>query len=348
MTSMRIVPVILCGGSGTRLWPRSRKHLPKPFLPLLGERSLFQQTCDRFSDGEGFVAPIIVAGEAHRALIEAQLGGEGAARIIVEPAARNTAPAIALAAHALEPDDIMLVCPSDHHIAKPDAFRKAARAAASLAGEGWLVSLGITPDRPETGYGYLKRGEALGEGYRTAQFVEKPDLERAQEYLSEGGYLWNAGIFAFSAGRYLDELASHRPDMAKLVSEAADLSTREKQVIHPAADPFSQVTGESIDYAVMEETDRAALVDADIGWSDIGNWQALREARGASGDASGNITSGEVDLIDCANVMAETDGPRISIVGLQDVVVVVDGDEVLVTSADGAQHVGKLPGASGQ
>lgn len=348
MSSLRIVPVILCGGSGTRLWPRSRKERPKPFLPLLGERSLFQQTCDRFSADAGFGAPIVVAGQAHRELIEEQLGEHTDARIIIEPAAKNTAPAIALAAQLLEPDDIMLVCPSDHHIALVEAFQDAAKAAAELASEGWLVSLGIMPDRPETGYGYLKRGAALGVGCRTEEFVEKPDLARAEAYLAHGGYLWNAGIFAFSAARFLEELAKHRPEMAALVAQSADEAGFDERIIRPSEAPFAQIAGESVDYAVMEATDRAALVDADIGWSDIGNWEALRDARASEGEASGNVVTGNAELIDCSNVMVETDGPRVSVIGLQDVIVVVDGGEVLVTSADGAQKVGKLMGASGQ
>ncbi len=347
-TNQRIVPVILCGGSGTRLWPRSRKAKPKPFLPLLGERSLFQQTCDRFAGREEFGAPIVVAGDAHRALIEQQLGDTGDARIVIEPAARNTAPAIALAAHLLDPDDIMLVCPSDHHIAKLDAFLEAARAAAGLAGEGWLVSLGIRPDRPETGYGYLKRGEALARGFRTERFVEKPDLAQAETYLADGGYLWNAGIFAFGAGRFVDELQVHRPEMAGHAAASADGAAIDGRIVSPAADVFKQIAGESVDYALMEETKHAALVDADIGWSDIGDWQALKEARANIADEDGNVAIGTVDLIDSRNVMIESDGPRVSVVGLDNVIVVIDGDEVLVTSADGTQQVGKLPGASNQ
>ncbi len=346
--NQRIVPVILCGGSGTRLWPRSRKDKPKPFLPLLGERSLFQQTCDRFAGHDAFAAPVVVAGEAHCALIEQQLGDAQDARIIIEPSAKNTAPAIALAAQWLKPNDIMLVCPSDHFIAKPDAFRDAARAAAELASEGWLVSLGVTPHRPETGYGYLKRGEALDGGYRTERFVEKPDLERAEQYLADGGYLWNAGIFAFGAGRFLEELQSQRPEMASNAAASAHGAAMDERTVNPSADEFEQIDGESVDYAVMEGTSRAALVDADIGWSDIGDWNALKEARASLSDTAGNIALGTAEMIDSCNVMVESDGPRVSVVGLENVIVVVDGDEVLVTSADGTQQVGILPGASKQ
>lgn len=340
-----IVPVILCGGSGTRLWPRSRRHRPKPFLPLLGPKSLFEETIERFGGNGRFTAPVIVAGAAHRGLIEKQLAGRKA-RLAIEPAARNTAPAIALAARLLDPEDIMLVCPSDHHIARPDAFRDAVADAARLARDGWLVSLGIVPTAPETGYGYLKRGAPLGGGFATESFVEKPELARAEAFLADGGYLWNAGIFVFTAGRLLEELASHRPQMAAGVEQACAGARHDGATVYPAASPFDVIQGESIDYAVMEETDRAALVEADIGWSDIGSWTALRDAREA--DSNGNVVIGNAELVDCRAVMVDSDGPRVSVIGLEDVIVVVDGDEVLVTSAAGAQGVGRLGGASAQ
>lgn len=340
-----IVPIILCGGSGTRLWPRSRRDCPKPFLPLLGDRSLFQQTLARFAGDDAFAAPIVVAGEAHRRLVEDQLG-EASTRLIVEPQAKNTAPAIGLAAHLLDPDDVMLVCPSDHYIARPADFRASAQQAAALAAEGWLVSFGITPTGPETGYGYLERGEALGSGYRTARFVEKPDRRRAEQFLQSGNFLWNAGIFAFAAGRFRDELRRYRPDMATAVAEAARRAEIDSSTIFPAAEPFSNIEGESVDYAVMENTELAAMVTADIGWSDIGSWTALHAALG--GDDEGNTVRGPAELVDCTNVLVDSDGPRVSAIGLEDVVIVVDGDEILVTTAASAQLVGKLSGASGQ
>ena len=340
-----IVPVILCGGSGTRLWPRSRKARPKPFLPLVGKQSLFEETVSRFAGHEWFSAPVIVAGEAHRSLIEEQLG-DMPARLLIEPVAKNTAPAIALAANLLDDDDVMLVCPSDHHIARPDAFRHAVRSAADLARDGWLVSLGITPTAPETGYGYLERGEPLDHGYRTARFVEKPDRPRAEEFLKQGGFLWNAGIFVFTAGRLREELARHRPEMAEAVAEAARGANISDMIVRPLAEPFARIEGESIDYAVMEATDRAALVEADIGWSDIGSWTSLHDARVQ--DEADNSVTGRAVLVDCQNVLVDSDGPRVSAIGLHDVVIVVDGDEVLVTSADGAQKVGKLAGAARQ
>lgn len=344
MSEPTIHPVILCGGSGTRLWPRSRKAKPKPFLPLVGDRTLFEATLDRWLDEDNFAEPVIVAGAAHIEHIAEQAGEH--ATVIVEPAAKNTAPAIGLAAALLPSDAIMLVCPSDHHIADSASFTAAARAAAKLAAEDWMVAFGIAPDRPETGYGYIRTGEAIDGGSRVDRFVEKPDRATAEQFLAEGGHAWNGGIFAFRAGAFMDELEQHRPAMAEAVRKAVAGGRYDGQQFHPAAEPFAEMAGESVDYAVMENTQRAAVVPADMGWSDIGNWEALRDAR--PGDEAGNRTSGEVELVECRNVLVETDGPRVSVIGLDDVIVVVDGGEVLVTSAVGAQLVGKLSGAANQ
>lgn len=346
---MQIHPVILCGGSGTRLWPLSRKTLPKPFLPLVSEETLFEQAIWRVAGDDRFAAPMVVAGAAHGDLIAAQLGNAPGARLVVEPCARNTAPAIALAAALLPEDAVMLVCPSDHHIADSDAFRAAALAAAELAQADYLVSFGIAPDRPETGYGYLERGEPLAGGYVIRRFVEKPDLATAQAYLASGAFSWNGGIFAFRAGHLLAELAAHRPDMARLVMQAVAEGHDEGARFHPAAGPFAAIAGESIDYAVMENTARAAMVPVDMGWSDIGSWAALAEALADKADAAGNVVrGGTVDLADCHGVFALSDGPRISAVGLTDVCIIVANGEVLVTTREGAQAVGKLPGAVNQ
>ena len=343
-----IHPVILCGGSGTRLWPVSRKAMPKPFLPLVSDETLFEQAVSRVAGDARFAPPMVVAGAAHADLITAQLGQTAGARLVIEPAAKNTAPAIALAAALLPADAVMLVCPSDHHIADSAAFRAAALAAAALAREDYLVSFGIAADRPETGYGYLRRGEPLAGGYAIRQFVEKPDLERAREYLASGEYSWNGGIFAFRAGHLLAELAAHRPEMARLVAEAVAGGVAEGARFHPAAEPFAAIEGDSIDYAVMENTARAAMVPADMGWSDIGNWAALADALADGADAGGNVVRGHVDLAACRDVFATTDGPRISAVGLEGVCIIVSGGEVLVTTREGAQAVGKLPGAVSQ
>lgn len=341
-----IVPVILCGGGGTRLWPRSRRNCPKPFLPLLGERTLFQRALDRCADSGTFASPVLVAGKAHVELIEAQAADLADGSLIVEPSARNTAPAIALAAARLDPDAVMLVCPSDHYIADTAAFVEAAKAAAALACGDWLVSLAITPDRPETGYGYIKRGAGLSGGFEVERFVEKPSLERAEQFLAHGGYSWNGGIFAFRAGALLNELAEHRPDMARMVREAVGCGRQDGIAFHPDADAFDSIDGESIDYAVMENTRRAAMVPASMGWSDIGNWASLQDA--LARDEAGNHAEGQVELLDCEGVLALSNGPRISVVGLKNVCVIVDGDEVLVTSREGAAHVGKLSGAKDQ
>ena len=340
-----IHPVILCGGSGTRLWPLSRTALPKPFLPLVSDETLFEQAVRRVAGDDRFAAPMVVAGAAHADIIMQQLHGAPGARLVIEPAAKNTAPAIALAAALLAPDAVMLVCPSDHHIADSAAFCAAALAAAELARQDYLVSFGIAPDRPETGYGYLQRGEALAGGFAIRRFVEKPDLARAVTYLASGEYSWNGGIFAFRAGHLLAELAAHRPDMARLVADAVAGGHDDGARFYPASAPFVAIAGESIDYAVMENTARAAMVPAIMGWSDIGSWAALADALAASADSAGNVTRGSVDLDGCSGVLAISDSLRISAVGLHDVCIIVANGEVLVTSRSGAQAVGKLPGA---
>jgi mannose-1-phosphate guanylyltransferase/mannose-1-phosphate guanylyltransferase/mannose-6-phosphate isomerase len=326
-----IVPVILCGGSGTRLWPRSRAAKPKPFLPLVGDSTLFEASLRRCPADAGF----------------AQLGDAAAGAIIIEPEAKNTAAAIALAACRLPEDAVMLVCPSDHHIGDTGAFFETARAAASLAREGWLVSFGIEANFPETGFGYLKRGEPIGElGYRTAQFVEKPDLDRAKAFVAGGLHAWNGGIFAFRVGDFLEELAVHRPDLAAAVRQSVEQGRADRHRFHPEPRTFAEIKAESVDYAVMENTARAAMVPADIDWSDIGNWQALHQAR--QSDADGNCIAGDAELVDCRNVLVDTDGPKVSVIGLEDVIVVVDGDDVMITTAQGVQKVGKLDGAANQ
>jgi mannose-1-phosphate guanylyltransferase len=246
------------------------------------------------------------------------------------------------------PDDaVILVCPSDHHIADCDAFVAAARSAAVLAADGWLVSFGIEATGPETGFGYLKRGEPVNEdGFRVAQFIEKPDRARAEQLLSDGGCAWNGGIFAFRAGTFLEELRRHRPALANAVARSVAAGRKEGHRFHPEPSAFAEIESESVDYAVMENTTRAAMVPADMDWSDIGNWLALHHAREC--DAAGNCARGDVELVDCRNVLVDTDGPRVSVIGLSDVIVVVDGNDVMITAASGVQKVGKLHGATNQ
>ncbi len=341
----KIAPVILCGGSGTRLWPRSRAIKPKPFLSLVENETLFEAAINRCAGGK-FDKPTVVTGASHLPHVLAQSVGRELS-IIVEPTAKNTAPAIALAAARMPVHQTMLVCPSDHHISDPVAFANAAKAAAVLAQEGWLVSFGIEATIPETGFGYIRKGEGVSDSaYRIAEFVEKPDQSRAERYVADGNYFWNGGIFCFNAGRYLDALELVRPAMVQAIKKAVLWGHEEAECFYPNGEAFAGVVGDSIDYAVMEHTKRAAVVPVSMGWSDIGNWQALKEARIADGD--GNIVLGRAEVVDCRNVMVESDGPRVSVIDLEGVVVVVDGDEILVTSRAGAQKVGQLSGAKNQ
>lgn len=331
-----IQPVILCGGSGTRLWPLSRPERPKPFLPLLGKRSLFQQTLDRIGDPNRFELPVVVCGASHVDLVATQAGRH---ETIVEPAARNTAPAIALAAALAPHEALLLVCPSDHYIADTPAFLEAIERAAPVARKGRLVCFGIEPDRAETGYGYIERGAPLEEVHEVARFVEKPAFETAQAFLGNSDFVWNGGIFLFSAGRYLEELERNRPAMARAVERAVAEGCRDGTRFHPGREAFEAIETESVDYAVMENTDQAAVVSCDMGWSDIGDWSALMKARKQAGL---DLLAVGTRTVDTHAVMTLSDGPRISLVGVDNAIVVVDGDEVLVVSSGAAQDLRKL------
>ncbi|TYC85079.1 mannose-1-phosphate guanylyltransferase [Novosphingobium sp. BW1] len=349
----KMVPVVLSGGSGTRLWPRSRVSKPKPFLPLIGQQTLFEEAVSRCPAELGFASPVVVTGTLHVDHVEEQLGQEPGARIIVEPCARNTAAAIALAAYSLDEDDVMLVCPSDHHIGRPAVFAAAARDAASLASEGWLVSFGIEATAPETGFGYLLCGEAItsadgAKGFRTAKFVEKPDLAKAKAFLESGDYSWNGGIFAFRVKDFRKELEQHRPQIAETVRAAVEKGRTDGRRFHPDAETFASAQSDSVDYAVMENTQHAAMVPVAMDWSDIGNWHALLVARERDDAGNAHSAAGDVELVDCKNVLVDSDGPRVSVIGLENVVVVVDGGDVMVTTLEGAQKVGKLFGAKNQ
>lgn len=342
-----ITPVILCGGSGTRLWPRSRASKPKPFLPLVEEETLFQQALSRCSDRVHFGPPIVVTGLRHVEHVETQLSVVPKAEVIVEPMAKNTAAAIALAAMRLPLDAVMLVCPSDHHIGNANSFIEVARAASELASRGWLVSFGIRPKGPDTGFGYLRQGEPIDStGFRVAEFVEKPDLARAKEYFESGNYSWNGGIFAFRVQDYLAELEEYRPELEAAVRESVTEGRFTGGRFLPEAEAFARVESESVDYAVMENTRRAAMVPADMAWSDIGNWTALHNARRR--DEQGNSIRGSVEIINCSNVLVDSDGPRVSVIGLENVIVVVDGGDIMITTTDQAHLVGRLFGAANQ
>jgi mannose-1-phosphate guanylyltransferase/mannose-6-phosphate isomerase len=339
MNHNEIFPVILCGGSGTRLWPRSRPDRPKPFLPLIGERTLFEQAINRVSP---LRRPIIVTGNDFVELVVDQLEPGSEPLIIVEPEAKNTAAAIALAASLLAHDDLMLICPSDHHIADEGAFLAAARDAAEIARQGWLVCLAAEARAPETGFGYIRRGSPLvgTRGFEIAEFVEKPDQTTADAYVASGEYAWNTGIFVFRAGDFLTELDRCRLAMADQVRQAVGSGRASENRFHPASDPFSTIIAESVDYAVFENCDRAAVVVTDMGWSDIGSWPAIHAARPQ--DLGGNSVRGRADLFDCRNVLVDTGDKRVVAIGLENVAVVIDGNDVLLLSTDKAGRMGEI------
>jgi mannose-1-phosphate guanylyltransferase len=339
---MTIVPVILSGGSGTRLWPMSRPEMPKQLLALTAEETMLQLTAKR-AHGEAFAAPIVVANARHADHIDEQLHAVGAApqAVILEPVARNTAPAIALAALAAKGEEALLVMPSDHVIADVAAFHAAIEAAMPLVADGWLVTFGITPDAPETGYGWIKVGEPLAEGvHRVARFVEKPIRERAEEMLASGDHAWNGGIFLFRADIFLGALAAHAPGMLTATQEAMTKARRDGVRIYPDAEAFGASPDDSIDYAVMERAERVAVVPVAMGWSDVGSWDALHAI--SERDESGNAHRGDVLAIDTQDCLIRSDGIRISAVGISDLIVVASGNDVMILPRGRSQEVKKL------
>lgn len=339
---MNILPVILSGGSGTRLWPLSREAYPKQFLPLVGSDTMLQATWYRVAPLAGR-QPIVVANQEHRFMVAEQLLEVGAKpeAIILEPTGRNTAPAIAIAAlEALKggEDALLLVLPSDQVVTDEHAFHSAARLAVSVAEQGKLVTFGIVPKTPEIGYGYIKA--VTGEGVRAVErFVEKPDLATAKSYVASGEYYWNSGMFMFKASIYLDSLAKHQPRMLEACRRALELSKRDEDFVRLDAEAFASSPSDSIDYAVMEKTADAAVVPLDAGWSDVGSWSALWEAN--ERDADGNAHHGDVIAIDCRDTYAY--GQRlITMIGLEEVVVVETDDAILVGHKDRIQDVKKI------
>lgn len=335
-----MIPVILSGGSGTRLWPLSRDAFPKQFLALVGHDSMLQATWHRVAPLTSG-GPIVVAGEAHRFMVAEQLREAGCAeaKILLEPVARNTAPAIAAA--ALEAtrdgaDPLLLVLPSDHVIADADAFRAAVRAASAAAEAGALVTFGIVPTGPETGYGYIKA--VAGEGVRAVErFVEKPDAATAAAYVASGDYAWNSGMFLFRASAYLAELERHQPAMLAACREALAQARRDVDFVRLDATTFAASPSDSIDYAVMEKTAHAAVLAIDVGWNDVGSWAALWQV--AEQDGDGNAHHGDVLARDCRDTLAWGDGRLLALLGLRDVVVVDTADAVLVAHKDHVQDV---------
>ena len=343
-----IHPVILSGGSGTRLWPMSRTLYPKQLLTLLGRESLLQQTVRRIVERETFAPPILVANEEHRFIIAEQLREIAVVprALLLEPVGRNTAPAACLAALALtetDPDPLMLLMPSDHTIGDVDAFVDAIGRAAAAAQAGALVSFGIAPERAETGYGYIRRdGELDGvKGvFAVAEFVEKPGPEQAEKYIESGEHSWNSGIFLFPARVYLDELERLRPDMVAACRQALATAQRDCDFIRLGKDAFSTCAADSIDYAVMEHTRRAAVVPVSMGWSDVGSWDALWEM--GSKDQHGNSLEGNVVAEETRNCYLRSEAGLIAAIGIEDLVVVATDDAVMVAPRNRTQEVRKL------
>jgi mannose-1-phosphate guanylyltransferase len=331
--------VLLAGGSGTRFWPLSRARRPKQFLSLATERTLLADTFARVEPLVGAARTWVVCGADHVAAVRAALPALPAAHLIVEPAARNTAPAIGLAAVQVrreDPDATVIILPSDHHIAEPAAFREALSTAVRVAQGGDLVTLGIPPTRPETGYGYLRRGAPREKGvYAVEAFVEKPDAATAQAYLRDPAYSWNAGIFVFRADALLEALCEHLPAVHGALSRIA----RDEAAL---AEAFPRLPSISIDYGVMEKARKIALVDpGPIGWSDVGSFAALLEVR--SLDARKNALAGDALVIDCDGCVVLSEGGRlVATVGLRDLCVIDAGDAVLVVPRERAQDVRKV------
>ncbi len=341
---MTIVPVILSGGSGTRLWPLSRELYPKQFLPLVGRQSMLQETLAMTQGRRDCGKPMVVGNEAHRFIIaqQAQEIGCPLCPIVLEPVARNTAPAVAAAAAILaaeDPDALMLVLPADHSFGDRAAFMDAVSAAAPAAAAGRLVTFGVKPTRPETGYGYIRPGEALPDGstvLAVQEFVEKPDAERAARFVAEG-YLWNAGIFLFRAATVLSEMRHHTPAAVAAAETAVTAGTSDLDFFRLGRDAFAAAPAISIDHAVMERTDKAAVQPIDVGWTDVGAWSALWDL--GTKDANGNVLVGDAMAPDSHNAYVRSDDKLTVVLGVDDVIVVTTDDVTLVAAKNKSQDI---------
>ncbi|SDE28196.1 mannose-1-phosphate guanylyltransferase/mannose-6-phosphate isomerase [Rhodospira trueperi] len=348
-TPSPIHPVVLSGGAGSRLWPMSRALYPKQFLPLASDETMVQATARRVT-GPGFAPPIAICNEEHRFLLAEQMRAVEItpAAILLEPEGRNTAPAATVAALAVaeqDPEGVVLLLPSDHVIADPEAFRAAVTTAAAAARQGYLVTFGITPNRPETGYGYIRVGGHL-DGVVGARgvdrFVEKPDRATAEQYLAEGDYLWNGGMFAFTAETFLAEMERLHPETVTAARAALSEGRDDLDFRRLASAPFARTVSQSIDVAVMERTDRAAVVPVSMGWNDVGAWNALWDI--GERDEAGNVLHGDVMVSETRDCYVRSEGPMVATVGLTDAVVVATDDAVLVAPRDRAEAVKDIVG----
>ncbi len=361
-TRMKIQSVVLSGGSGTRLWPLSREKYPKQLLALVGEDSLLQATLRRVEGVQGLEGitladPMVVCNEEYRFVIAEQLRLMGRpGTIVLEPLGRNTAPALTLAALAAtqsDSDAVLLVMPADHVMLDTAAFQSAVRQGAALAEQGVVVTFGITPDAPETGYGYIQSGATHLDAKRIARFVEKPDLATAQRYLDAGTYLWNSGIFMMRASVWLAAIGVCRPDILAACQSAWDQGKTDGEFVRVGKEAFARCPSDSIDYAVMERLAASAgasadaaplpvgvVIPLDAGWSDVGSWDALWQV--LPKDAAGNVAQGDVLLLDCANTLALSEGRLVACVGVSDLIVVETADAILVVHKDKTQNVKKV------
>ena len=340
---MNLIPVIMAGGSGSRLWPMSRSKYPKQLLPLTSEKSMLQETAQRIVPLTT-QAPLVICNEDHRFIVAEQLKAQDQlGSIILEPVGRNTAPAIALAAIKIaeqDPEALMLVLAADHVIKNQAAFISSVNKAITQAKNNTLVTFGIVPDQPETGYGYIKRGEQQGECFAVEKFVEKPDEETAQKYLDSGDYYWNSGMFVFKASTYLQELEKHQPEILKACQKAMQHTTADSDFIRVDKTAFEACPDDSIDYAVMEKTAHAQVVPMDAQWSDVGSWSALWDI--SEKDKNNNATRGDVLTYTTSNSYINAEQRLVTTVGVDNLVIVETKDAVLVADKSQVQHVKKI------
>ena len=335
-----MIPVILSGGSGTRLWPLSRSQHPKQFLPLVSNKTMVQETVLRLQGIQGIQPPMGVCNEDHRFMMAEQLREINAypSAIILEPVGRNTAPAVVLAALTAKPEDVLLILPADHVIDDVPAFQAAVDKANALAEQGYLVTFGIVPNQPETGYGYIKAGDGLDQdSYKVASFVEKPDLETAKSYVASGDYYWNSGMFAFKAEQFLQELEKFQPEILAACKKSLIGANRDADFVRLDKEAFMACPADSIDYAVMEKTDKAVVIPLDAEWNDVGSWLALWDV--TDKDENGNAVRGDVLTLDTHNSFLHSSSKLITTVGVDNIVVIETDDAVMIAAKDKVQDI---------